>query len=73
MNYNTTALGKGSALQPRSNVAIFVPLDGPYEFAYGSKGQHKAGEGCCSRASWSEEGSKDRKGRRAGTLQSRER
>ncbi|CAJ1339496.1 unnamed protein product [Effrenium voratum] len=41
MNYNTTALGKGSALQPRSNVAIFVPLDGPYEFAYGSKGQHK--------------------------------
>ncbi|CAJ1434401.1 unnamed protein product [Effrenium voratum] len=41
MNY-TTALGKGSALQRRSNVAIFVPLDGPYEFAYGSKGQHKA-------------------------------
>ena len=32
--------GKGNALHRHAAVEIFVPLDQPFEFAYGSQGEH---------------------------------
>lgn len=41
LTYNTMTSGKGNALHRHGSVEIFVPLDAPFEFAYGHTGQNK--------------------------------
>lgn len=41
MTYNGMEPGNGNALHRRPDIEIFVPVEGPFEFAWGSEGQHK--------------------------------
>eukprot|EP00746_Dinoflagellata_sp_MGD_P163964 gnl/MRDRNA2_/MRDRNA2_92317_c0_seq1.p1 gnl/MRDRNA2_/MRDRNA2_92317_c0~~gnl/MRDRNA2_/MRDRNA2_92317_c0_seq1.p1 ORF type:complete len:920 (-),score=212.83 gnl/MRDRNA2_/MRDRNA2_92317_c0_seq1:544-3303(-) len=40
MTYNAMSPGNGNALHRHPNLEIFVPMDTPFEFAWGTKGEH---------------------------------
>jgi 5-methyltetrahydropteroyltriglutamate--homocysteine methyltransferase len=40
MTYNAMQPGNGNALHRHPNLEIFVPMDEPFEFAWGTKGEH---------------------------------
>lgn len=40
MTYNAMTPGNGNALHRHPNLEIFVPVDEPFEFAWGTKGEH---------------------------------
>jgi quercetin dioxygenase-like cupin family protein len=40
MTYNAMTPGNGNALHRHPNLEIFVPMDEPFEFAWGTRGEH---------------------------------